>query len=457
MAKKNSQITLRVAAVDATARVFKRVASSAMSVTKSIAKWGSVAAVAAGGAFALAARQLGKLSDVAQSAGASTGELTKLSGALDALGIKASSPEELALAFQRMTKATGEVGVEGFHRVIGEIAQLPTIEERAAAAMKVFGKTGLNFLPVVEAAAQGGVKALKDVEAGMPGISQAAADAGDAAADAMGIVGNGVKEIWFDAIGAIARALDGEFTGGVREAAMVASAHMEYFAKASWAYIKPFITNTKAVFLQLSEWIARVMHNGLVIIGGILVTTAKNFALRVKNIYLDAVDGVEMLIAKMTGNDDVYNMVVERMSKRRKDIDKKTAYNWEEMFGVFRTQLKWGLADGPLSNVDLEDLKKARDAQIKNAKKAGEAYSKAAVGLGAKVPGLGGGAQQEQKTNPEAMLGNSYKAITYAMRAGYATVSDKIIGGIKRAGDFLQKIERNTSDMASLGDFKTVG
>ena len=63
MAGKSTQLTLKVAAVNATSRVFRSIASSALGVTKSIAKWGSVAAVAAGGAFAVTANKLSKLSD----------------------------------------------------------------------------------------------------------------------------------------------------------------------------------------------------------------------------------------------------------------------------------------------------------------------------------------------------------------------------------------------------------
>ena len=70
MAGKSTQLTLKVAAVNATSRVFRSIASSAVNVTKSIAKWGSVAAVATGGAFAATVNKLGTLSDVAQAAGA---------------------------------------------------------------------------------------------------------------------------------------------------------------------------------------------------------------------------------------------------------------------------------------------------------------------------------------------------------------------------------------------------
>ena len=93
MASKNTQITLRVAAVDATARVFKNVQASAQSTLKSFARW----AFTLGGAYLSvkgiknSINEMGKLSDVAQSADASVKELTQLSRALDVIGIKATS------------------------------------------------------------------------------------------------------------------------------------------------------------------------------------------------------------------------------------------------------------------------------------------------------------------------------------------------------------------------------
>ena len=461
MAGKSTQLTLKVAAVNATSRVFRSIASSALGVTKSIAKWGSVAAVAAGGAFAVTANKLSKLSDIAQSAGASTEELTKLSGALDILGIKSAKPEDLAVAFQRMAKTTGQVGVEGFHRVVEEISKLPTMQERATAAMQVFGRTGLQFLPVIEGAAKNGMGALKDLEAAIPGISQAAAEAGDRSADALNIITREAAKIWNEGLMKVAEHITGNFTGDVRTAALVCAAQMEYFAKAAWAYIKPFITDTKAAFLQLAEWISRVMNNAMTVIGRIIVTAAENFAARAKGVYQDVVDGAEFLIAKLTGNDEVYNAIVDRAIARDAKISKQTADNWEQTFKVFDDQLKWGLGEGPLGNVDLSALQAQRDVAIETAKKGGEAYAKAAVTIGAadraKLGALGAGAGAAQRNvNPEALLGGTYKAITFAMRAGYATAQEKIAKGVDKIASLLKDVKDNTAEMADNFDVEAV-
>lgn len=478
MANKSTGITLRLTAVDATSRAFKNVASSAANVTASIAKWGAGAAAVAAGAFAITANKLSKLSDVAQSAGATTEEITKLSGALQILGVKGSAPEDLATAFQRMTKTTGQVGVEGFHNMISEISKLPTITERSEAAMKVFGRSGLNFLPIiegaareteaamsgisgaaeevgtkVEGAAQNGVGALKAVEAGIPGISQAAADAGDRFSDAMTVMKLGASKVWNEGLMKVAELISGQFTGDVRTAAMVCAAQMEYFAKAAWAYLKPFITDTKAAFLQLAEWISRVMHNTLTIIGGIIVTSLENAWARAKNVLDDIGRGAKLIIADLKGDKAEHDRIIAESRAAEKALDLKTSDNWMQTFKTFEEQLKWDLGDGPLGNVDLTALKAQRDAQVEAAIKAGEAVGKAAVKIAADELGkIGGGASRgkasAENKNPELILGGTYKAITYAMRAGYATAQEKIAKGVDKIAGLLKGVKENTEAMA---------
>ena len=457
MANKQTGITLRLTAVDATSRAFKNVASSAAKVTASIAKWGGAAAAVAAGAFAVTANKLGKLSDVAQSAGATTEELTKLSGALDILGVKGSSPEELSAAFQRMAKTTGEVGVGGFYKVVAEIAKLPDIADRSAAAMQVFGKTGLNFMPVIEGAARNGVSALKDVAAAMPGISQEAADAGDNFSDAMTVMKNAASKVWNEGLMKVAELISGQFTGDVRTAGMVCAAQFEYFAKAAWLYIKPFITDTKAAFLQLAEWISRVMNNALTVIGGIIVTAAENFASHVRGVLDDIGAGAAAIIARLQGDREREQEILHTRWRESKVEAKDRAKNWAQTFKVYEDQLKWGLGGGPLGNVDLTALAAQRDAQIEAAKKAGEVYGKAAVQIEAderRKIGLdmtGRGKKGAENKQPEAILGGTYKAITYAMRQGYASgieevknLLKKVVSGVKGVKD---AVEANNLDL----------
>ena len=457
MANKNTQITLRVAAVDATARVFKSVASSAMSVTTNIAKWGSVATGAAIGAFALAAKSLGTLSDTAMRAGASAKDLTQLSTALNVIGIKGASVDELATAFQRMTKETGETGTAGFEKVIGKLSQLSTEQERAAAAQKVFGRTGLNFLPLIDMAAKNGTESIKGIAAAMPGVSDAAAQAGDKVADSFTVMGNGVKSIWYEVVGKISSWIDSKFSGGVREAAMKAVAYMRYFAKVSWAYIKPFFTDFWGAFKSLASLLWKWAKNVATMIAGALVTAVENGWERLNGFFYKAAAGVDYVWQKYVNHDDAAaDRALALANKESKRVEEFTKHNWQSYRDAIQ-RLEFKATEGVFANIDTSAADEALKKELANAEEAAKLIEgmngAAASGFGE----FGERAQQAQKTNPEAMLGNSYKAITYAMRAGYATVSDKIIGGIKRAGDFLQKIERNTSEMADGYDFETVG
>ena len=457
MAGKSTQLTLRVAAVNATSRVFRSIASSAVGVTKSIAKWGSVAVGAGLTAFAASAKKLGQLSDVAQSAGTATDEITKLSGALDMLGVKGAKPEELATAFQRMTKSTGQVGLEGFHNVVAEISKLPTVQERANAAMRTFGRTGLNFLPVIEAAAEGGVGALKDLEAAMPGISQAAADAGDAAADAMGFMAGKVKQLWFDGIGKIAQMIDSDFKGGIREAAMVAGAQMEYFAKVAWRYGSTFFKNFRQVASETFQWLGKVISNALTMIGGMLVTAFEDLTSRVSGILDDIGAGAAALMARISGDTEREQEILRTARRDRATDARDRQKQWNEYYKLMG-QLDWKY-EGLMGNIDTGDLAAARDAAVETAKRAGEAYAKAAKRVGANIAvdeARDAAGNRRDTTNPEAVMGGSYKALTFALRQGYATGMAEVKNLLKKAVDGINGVKAATEDVAENLDFAEV-
>lgn len=460
MADKQTGIKLKVSAVNTTGRVFKSIAASALGVTTSIAKWGAVAGAGALAAFAVTAKKLGELSDVAQSAGTTTEEITKLSTALGVLGVKGSSPEELASAFQKMTKATGQVGMEGFHNVIAEIAKLPDITDRSAAAMKVFGRAGMQFMPIIEGAAKNGIDALKDVEAGMPGISQAAADAGDAFADSMDIMKAGAAKVWNEGMMKVASHITGEFTDDVRTSALVCAAQMEYFAKAAWLHIEPFFTQTSAAFAQLGNMIAKWADNIATIAGGILVTTGENAVTEIGGFFYKAFAGADLLIANITGDAEG----AARAMKLARDEDKRTARltadNWKQTFDVLST-LKWDAGAGPLGNIDLSALQAQRDAAIEAARKAGAAIGKAAMKIGAdesaRLNRAGAQAGAAAKNvNPEALLGGTYKAVTFALRAGYATAQERIAKGVDKIATLLKDVKDNTAETAENLNFAEV-
>ena len=178
--------------------------------------------------------ELGHLSDIAQKTNTNVGELTQTAAAMSALGIQNMGVDQIGKAFDYMAKSTGRSGMEGFYKTVEELGKIPDVSQRAQAAMQVFGRSGMEFMPLINAADES-VNALQTVVAAMPKIPQAAANAGDAVSDAMGFAANQVKSIWLQGLASICGWFDNEYTGGVREASLKAGNYMEYYTKVAVA------------------------------------------------------------------------------------------------------------------------------------------------------------------------------------------------------------------------------
>lgn len=139
--------------------------------------------------------ELGHLSDIAQKTSTSVGELTQTAAAMGALGIQNMGVDQLAKSFDYMAKTTGRTGMAGFYQTIAELGKIEDVAQRGQEAMKIFGRSGMEFMPLINAA-DTSVEALQTVVAAMPKVPQSAADAGDAMSDAMGFAANQVKSIW---------------------------------------------------------------------------------------------------------------------------------------------------------------------------------------------------------------------------------------------------------------------
>jgi hypothetical protein len=174
--------------------------------------------------------ELGHLSDVAQKTSTNVGELTQTAAAMAALGIQNMGVDQLGKAFDYMAKTTGRSGMEGFYQTVAELGQIPDVSQRAQAAMKVFGRSGMEFMPLLNAA-DNSVEALQTVVNALPSIPQAAADSGDAMSDALGFAANQMKSIWLQGLGAVSGWFDNEYKGGVREASLQAGNFLEYYTK----------------------------------------------------------------------------------------------------------------------------------------------------------------------------------------------------------------------------------
>lgn len=233
MSKSTHQFEIR--GVDKSAGAFGSIKNRAAATSAQIRSIVGGAIAAAGAYLSFRAikggiDELGHLSDIAQKTNTNVGELTQTAAALSALGIQNMGVDQLGKAFDYMAKTTGRSGMEGFYKTIDELGKIPDVTKRSQAAMQVFGRSGMEFAPLLNAA-DSTVDALQTVIAAMPKVPQSAADAGDAMSDAMGFAANQVKSIWLQGLASICGWFDNEYTGGVREASLKAGNYMEYYAK----------------------------------------------------------------------------------------------------------------------------------------------------------------------------------------------------------------------------------
>lgn len=440
MAMNATKVTLNVHGVNKMGKVFKEISTSAGHVAKNVGMIGAGAVAAAGAAFALAANKLGELSDIAMRAGTSADEITKLSTALNILGIKANSPDQLAVAFQKMTKSIGETGLGGFKRAISAIAGLSDAEERSAAAMAVFGKSGLEFMPLIEAAAKNGIGALESVIEGMPAVSQAAAAAGDNVADAFVTMSSGAKALWLNACGEISKLLDSQFAGGVREAAMRGAAYMDYFGKVGVRYATTWLESWSKATGGIREGFKIALTNMLEMAKGFVTACFQSVAAPLQKVFGLVADSWTNLWIRMTQGRDA---AVEHSKLVWQSWNQSTGElalePWKDLAEKVRG-LEWFPAG---TDINLDDLKAELDAKLQKAAEAGAAYSRAAISSSAN--GAAGDTvnkvkEAAQAVKAEFMQGGSYKAATMSIRADYGRGTDKVVKAIDKTNSYLAKM-----------------
>lgn len=227
----NANINFNVTGTDKTGAAFQAVGWRAKQLS-SILK-GALAfsgAYFGFGAVKSGINELGNLSAIAQRANVSVSELTKASAAFTAIGIPDFGVEKLGKAFDELQKKTGRRGFSGFMKTIEEIGKIEDVAKRSQEAVRIFGDSGMEFMPLINAADRGS-EAIKDVMAAMPGVSDAAVASGKEVSDAMGFAANQVKSIWLQGLGSVCGWFDNEYTGGVREASLTAGNYLEYYTK----------------------------------------------------------------------------------------------------------------------------------------------------------------------------------------------------------------------------------
>lgn len=436
MEQNATQVSMNVKGVNRTGKVFAEIAKSAMSVGKVASLCGVAAFAGAVAPIAAAAKSLGKLKDVAMQAGTSAGELSKLSEAMEVIGIKSSSPEQLASAFQNMAKSIGETGVGGFRKAILAISEMGTAEERAAASMAVFGGAGKDFLPLIEAAAKDGLAALDEVASAMPGISSEAAAAGKEVSTAMQLVTSETKSLWFEAIGNICSWFDGQFAGGIKEAALKLNAYLEYGVKKLWRECVASFENIGKAWHALSDdWGATFVKAVRVCWDAI-----KSFSVflweELKNVGAVLRDFGKQLWSFMKGDGFDFGAVFENANFREvwRDLSDEVKRSVSDN-NIFEG-VKWSVA-----NVD--DLERNLSEKLAGATKAAAAFSSAAIS-GVAASSAADAAENVRSAikavKAEFVDASSYKAATMSIRADYGRGEAKTVNAVNAVKRVTEKM-----------------
>lgn len=288
---------IKVKANDQTAGAFASIQKRAQAAGINIRRMLGGAIAAAGAylgvrAFMAGADELGKLSDVAMKASTSVDELTSAATAFSVLGINANA-EQIATAFTKMAQSTGRTGMAGFYKTVEELGKISDVTERSQKTMKVFGKAGLEFMPLINGAKQGS-EALQSVIDAMPKIPQAAADAGDKLADAKVIGTAGFKKLWSEAIASVVDNIDNKFEGGIRRAALNGVAYFEYFTKMAWAEVVTQFSKIGLYFQGFNNNLLTVATS----FGSALLGSMKAVVDELKNLTQKATDSFSQSIGK---------------------------------------------------------------------------------------------------------------------------------------------------------------
>lgn len=260
MSQSTHQIAIK--GKDETAAAFKSVQNRAKATSSAISSIMGGAMAAAGAflgyrAISGTVQELGKLSDLAMKSGTSVNFLTSAATAFQVAGLDVSV-ESLARSFQYLQKNTGKSGEGGFYEVVRSIAAIEDPIQRNAELIKNFGRAGLELQPLVNGG-QEVIDKFETLRSVIPGVSDAAAQAGDEIADAQTLLGKGVETLWQKVVGKVLSLWAEDFPGGVRAGALNAVNWVETFAKKAYAFIAKWGARVSAVVM----WVWDVFDVGL--------------------------------------------------------------------------------------------------------------------------------------------------------------------------------------------------
>lgn len=260
-----SKHQIQVKATDQTAGAFNSIKNRAGATGAQISRMMQSAIGAAAGYLSFRAikggiDELGMLSDVAQRANISVEDLTKGLKAMEIMGIQQMNLETFSKSLVMMEKNTGRRGLPGFYQTLEELAKIPDIAKRNQEAMRIFSEYGLNFGPLINGAKEG-TDALRQVMDMMPGISQAAAEAGDAASDSLNLIWTTFRNQFLEGLGGLMQIVGEDLPGGMRESAALAGDYIVAGIQKGCIKAVQWITNLTLSAFNKIAWLGDAIDN----------------------------------------------------------------------------------------------------------------------------------------------------------------------------------------------------
>lgn len=236
----NSTHQVAIKGVDQTGAAFQSVSARAKATGAQIRSIMGGAIAAAGAYLSLRSvkggiDELGNLSDQAMKAGTSVEFLTKTATAFQIAGLNIGT-DQLVKSMQYLEKATGKTGEGAFYDAIESLSKIEDPAKRGAEATRLFGRSALELQPLINGGEEVAQK-FRTLSELMPGVGTAAANAGDAAADSLKILGTGAHNLFLKVVGNIIGMWSEDFPGGIRAGALNAVNWLETFAKKAKAVI----------------------------------------------------------------------------------------------------------------------------------------------------------------------------------------------------------------------------
>lgn len=355
----NANINFNVTGTDKTGAAFQAVGWRAKQLS-SILK-GALAfsgAYFGFGAVKSGINELGHLSDIAQKANTSVSELTKASAALSAIGIQNVGVDQLGKAFDYLQKTTGRRGFSGFLNTIEDLGKIEDTAKRGQEAVRIFGKSGMEFVPLINAC-EGGTTALKGIMAAFPGVSDAAANAGDGAADATKFYVDEVKSLWLEGLGFLSSKLNNDYTGDVRTAALNAGNWLTFHTKKAVALCIGYYQKLQSSLKPFGEGFGAAF--------GTFKESAKWYDwLKLTNPGSIAAD---FIIKKFTGKESAITKAWDAAKEGYESGMKEAVDDFEEIDKRMKARIERFTGDYEFRKSAIKDFKKRYDELSKGASK----------------------------------------------------------------------------------------